>query len=117
MGRLTWKSKQTGRAYAYFEDVDVIGKLAEYEDLEEQGLLVRLPCKIGDTVWVLFDTNIIEECIVLSIRLGEKDDTIYFKNGSCYTVWDKNYFDKKFFLTKAEAEEALKKMEEGAVCQ
>lgn len=26
-------------------------KLATYEDLEEQGLLVRLPCKVGDTVW------------------------------------------------------------------
>lgn len=25
--------------------------LAEYEDLEEQGLLVRLPCKVGDMVW------------------------------------------------------------------
>lgn len=28
-------------------------KLADYEDLEEQGLLVRLPCKVGDTVWVV----------------------------------------------------------------
>ena len=28
-------------------------KLATYEDLEEQGLLVRLPCKLGDTVWVV----------------------------------------------------------------
>lgn len=27
-------------------------KLAEYEDLEEQGLLVRLPCKVGNTVYV-----------------------------------------------------------------
>lgn len=26
-------------------------KLAEYEDLEEQGLLMRLPCKVGDTVY------------------------------------------------------------------
>ena len=26
-------------------------KLATYEDLEEQGLLVRLPCSIGTTVW------------------------------------------------------------------
>ena len=26
-------------------------KLAEYEDLEEQGLLLRLPCKVGDTVY------------------------------------------------------------------
>lgn len=29
-----------------------IEKLATYEDLEEQGLLVRLPCKVGDTVYV-----------------------------------------------------------------
>ena len=28
-----------------------LDKLATYEDLEEQGLLVRLPCKIGDTVY------------------------------------------------------------------
>lgn len=28
-----------------------IEKLAEYEDLEEQDLLVRLPCHIGTTVW------------------------------------------------------------------
>lgn len=29
----------------------VLKKLATYEDLEEQGLLVRLPCKVGDTVY------------------------------------------------------------------
>lgn len=27
---------------------DIHGKLAEYEDLEEQGRLIKLPCKIGD---------------------------------------------------------------------
>lgn len=27
-------------------------KLCDYEDLEEQGLLVRLPCKVGNTVYV-----------------------------------------------------------------
>lgn len=27
-------------------------ELKEYKDLEEQGLLVRLPCKVGDTVYV-----------------------------------------------------------------
>lgn len=27
-------------------------KLADYEDLEEQGSLVKLPCKVGDTVYV-----------------------------------------------------------------
>ena len=27
-------------------------KLASYEDAEDQGLLLRLPCKVGDTVYV-----------------------------------------------------------------
>lgn len=27
-------------------------KLADYEDLEEQGLIVRLPCNVGDIVYV-----------------------------------------------------------------
>ena len=29
----------------------VLGKLAHYEDLEEAGRLIELPCKIGDTVY------------------------------------------------------------------
>ena len=39
----------------YFEGEDgyvVVDRLAFYEDLEEQGLLVRLPCKAGDIVYV-----------------------------------------------------------------
>ena len=31
---------------------DVIDKLADYEELEEQGRLIKLPCKVGDTVYV-----------------------------------------------------------------
>lgn len=34
--------------------LDACKKLAEYEQLEEQGLLVRLPCKVGD---ILFRIN------------------------------------------------------------
>lgn len=30
----------------------ILQKLAEYEDLEEQGRLLKLPCKMGDTVYV-----------------------------------------------------------------
>ena len=42
-----------------------IEKLATYEDLEEQGLLVRLPCKeaysrSGDFVYLIYDYEIIE---------------------------------------------------------
>ena len=44
-----------------YEDIrKVLRKLAEYEDLEEQGLLLRLPIKVGDTVYVLCK-NIVTE--------------------------------------------------------
>ena len=55
MGRLTWRDPKTGKIYLYSGDSDVIGKLAEYEDLAEQGLLLRLPCKVGDCLWFLKD--------------------------------------------------------------
>lgn len=31
--------------------VDWLEELKFYKEAEEQGLLVRLPCKVGDTVW------------------------------------------------------------------
>lgn len=39
-------------AYWDEDNFKAIKKLAAYEDLEEQGLLVRLPIKIGDIVYV-----------------------------------------------------------------
>lgn len=32
----------------------MVNRLAKFEDLEEQGLLVRLPCKVGDMVYKLW---------------------------------------------------------------
>lgn len=38
-------------------------ELKFYKDAEEQGLLVRLPCKVGDTVWVVTSPiNVFDEC-------------------------------------------------------
>lgn len=39
----------------YFEgekEYDAMNAFADYEEAEEQGLLVRLPCKVGDIVYV-----------------------------------------------------------------
>ena len=32
----------------------VLEKLAEYEDLEDKGLLLKLPCPIGTTVYAIY---------------------------------------------------------------
>ena len=58
MSRLTWRNPEDGKIYLYAENADVVGKLAAYEDAEEQGLLLRLPCKVGDTVYALFISGV-----------------------------------------------------------
>lgn len=56
MERLTERMENApdGESNVWVKNHDYIKaseKLTEYEDLEEQGLLVRLPCKVGDTVY------------------------------------------------------------------
>lgn len=55
----------------------VFNKLYEYEEAEEQGLLVRLPCGVGDTVYV------IAECGHVNKKL---DGTLYDWNGGYGTA-------------------------------
>lgn len=101
-------------------------KLAEYEQLEEQGLLVRLPCKVGDIVWELClcdDGNYkIFPMIVKTIseygtlRQVKKDITIWnIYAESDYTYMYKSFadFGKTVFSTKEEAEKKLEEMKNG----
>ena len=52
MSRLTLRDKN-GKANPQkkVNHQDLIEKLAHYEDLEEQGRLIELPCSVGDTVY------------------------------------------------------------------
>ena len=60
MGRLTYRY-ENGIAHLIETELkdaceycyDAAQKLAHYEDLEEQGRLIELPCKVGDTVYVI----------------------------------------------------------------
>lgn len=86
--------------------------LFEYKDLEEQGLLIKLPCKVGNMVFCVVENEIVEY-IVSYFKINEKTYQIYFTNGSCYTCWDKNFDSdmKGIFLTREEAEKALEESE------
>lgn len=52
---------------------ELFKRLCEYEDLEEHGLLMKLPCKIGSTVYVIVECKNIE---------GQLDGTLYSADGS-----------------------------------
>lgn len=100
-----------------------IQKLADYKDLEEQGLLLRLPCKVGDTVW---DNDFRKPCAyeITGFSLGTSEDYIYepvsekevvcyYSNygGSITGSFAVSEIGKTVFLTKEEAEAKLKELE------
>lgn len=105
---------------------DIIEKLATYEDLEEQDLLLQLPCKVGNTVYCIyerytkcseneqeFDEYSCQGCECLEC---DSHKEYYMQSQKAYSLdWivsNLNNFGKIIFLTQEEAEQKLKEMEE-----
>lgn len=118
MERLTERMENApdGESNVWVKNHDYIKaseKLAEYEDLEEQGLLVRLPCKVGDTVYVP-TRNFISELRIIMISVDMHG--IYFGwklNRGIYSNLDGfsiNKLGKTVFLTREEAEKKLEEL-------
>ena len=86
--------------------------LGKYEDLEEQGLLARLPVPIGTTVYEFEPLNkVIKGCTARTvIKYTMYDDSIWFNFADGY-MKDIKDFDKTIFLTREAAEHKLKEME------
>ena len=128
MERLTYRGTEqmTGDglitpSYSDYPIRRIIERLADYEDAEEQGLLLRLPCKVDDTAYYVHReycdrtkkwTDSIDEVIVDSFVLNVN----LFVNVSLYIGGDR--FSKTLtpyktlFFTKEEAEQALNQMGE-----
>ena len=98
-------------------------KLADYEDAEEHGRLIKLPCKVGDTVW---DNDFGRPCAytITAFSFGEceeyickpvttKEVVFYYENssGSITGSFAESAIGKSVFLNKSEAEQKLKEME------
>ena len=88
-------------------------ELKKYKDLEKQGLLVRLPCKVGDTVYVP-TRNFVSELRIVMISIDMHDT--YFRwmlNSGIYPNLDGfsgSKLGKAVFLTCEEAEKKLEEM-------
>lgn len=77
---------------------EICEKLGEYEDLEEQGRLIKLPCKDGDIIYSVVEDGL--TIVELRFSLG-----FYARRGSD--------IGKTVFLTKSEAEAKLKELRGG----
>lgn len=92
-------------------------KLAAYEDAEEQGRLIKLPCKVGDTVYKPNPITLkeiveikIESMFITESNFNISGRTKKMKYSFCCTTKD---FGKTVFLTKSEAEAKLKELRGG----
>lgn len=102
----------------------ILTKLADYEDLEEQGLLVRLPCKLKDKLYHFYGidlednfVDVISDEIIMEVVATEFVIDSYEIAIKCITDWNSPYeylpaaeFGKTVFLTREEAEKKLEEM-------
>lgn len=136
MNRLTerdWKSKCEGYPWNVhpvkdIDDLKYYKKLAAYEDAEEQGLFLWLPCGIGSDVYMI-PSKINYKLNILSLHpennkvYHQKVDLITFTENGWYIKCDKDreyaierilsekMYKETWFLSKEEAEAKLKEME------
>lgn len=100
------------------------GRLKEYEDLEEQGKLLKLPCAVGDIVCALWSVPTEQKYVIypaevkeICIGIYNNRRTIKYRlepisfRGRILNFYSDD-FGKKIFLEESEAENALKQMNE-----
>lgn len=114
-----FREKMTDTACEFLKDKEEFGKWLdrnkwitkkcdEYARAEEQGLLLRLPCKVGDRLYRIDFLGFIISDTVHSIHILQ--NTAYLE----MNYWDKDIslseVGKTVFLTREEAEQKLKEM-------
>ena len=98
----------------------IIDKLAEYETAEEEGRLVVLPCKVGQCVYTNFSMSgwymrkgkrpYIGRIVFIGLNVDDPYFNIILGEGKMLQ-FKFSEIGKRVFLTREEAEKALKGME------
>ena len=93
------------------KDTDILAvsmKLKEYEVMEEQDRLLKLPCKVGEIVYYINpNKNTINELVVYSFDIRPLQHFACDYMGARLNF---NQFGKTVFLTKEEAKAAMDKL-------
>lgn len=115
MERLTRKTK-TGNYTSANSTVSirqVYDKMGFYEDAKEQGLLLRLPCKVGTHIYII-NHHWIDEGHICGLAECDDVDCACFKvyeNPDTYTMVALNEFEQTWFLTEEEAKQKMKELQ------
>ncbi len=92
---------------------DLRERLKYYEDLEEQGRLLKLPCKIGTEVYNTTWWDDVQEKVVIKGKPYYRTVHKHKVTKSRFSYFDISNFGKTTFLTKEEAESKLKELRGG----
>lgn len=123
-GRLTARDEKAGTAYypqcfeepclgmgATKKDCSLMWKVAErlvkYEDLEEQGRLIKLPCAVGDTVYEVLEESVPLPYFYIAEYEVQDVSAKAVKYGDDWVSY--NY--SNLFFTKEETKKKLEEME------
>lgn len=100
------------------EEIDAVyRKLKAYEDAEEQGLLLKLPCKVGDIIYEVSYENrkyiicehIVNQFVYISYRKPRIEIYCEGENGFLSSSIT-GQLDDGLFLNREEAEAKLKEL-------
>ena len=91
-----------------------IQRLRELQGKIEQGTLIELPCKVGDTVYFIDEKRWVWEMVVVEIAILKKNIVCEIGNRrkEVRSVWKENW-GKTIFFTREEAEKRLKELQNG----
>ena len=116
MGRLTLRNvfgrarcKKNGTKFCYETDEclyckhndEILERLANYEDMEEQGRLITLPCAVRSRIYFILENGEIDSQLIDNVQTA-----LFFKDINDNLI-------RGFYLTKEEAEAKLKELEGG----
>ena len=115
---------EDGELYWLKDVAELLEELKSYKNLEEQGLLVRLPCKVGDMLWYnilgytesyeikAFSYGYCDGYIEAGEEIG--DEIIFYcenHTGSIIGSFSMSGIGKIVFLTREEAEKKLEEIQ------
>ena len=123
---------EDGELYWLKDAAELLEELKSYKEAEEQGLIVRLPCKVGDTVWVVtspinvFDYDEYDGDAEYEVYESFLSSVSYYASGEQFRIYAKVTnsfiavyfrecdFGESIFLTREEAEKKLEKIQNNA---
>ena len=92
-------------AEGFGQEADWLEELKRYRDLEEQGRLLVLPCKVGDTMYEILEETVPNHYFYIS---EHKVQDVSVKAVKYADEWEPYGYENLYF-TREEAEAALEK--------